>query len=61
MHNFVGTTETGSGPFSSGGWLVVGAWREDEEDIVFGHTGPFHSCTHFWKADDGVENAGIFC
>lgn len=54
MRYKVGNTEEGTGPFSPGGLLVIGAHREDQEDIVFGHGNYFtHSCTHFWDSDCG--------
>jgi tetratricopeptide (TPR) repeat protein len=41
------------------GYVGVGAWREDREDIVWLHGGAFDgwdpSCTHFWNADNGDD------
>ena len=57
MVDHVGNTQTGSHAFNPGGFLVIGAWREDEEDLVYGYNSlpksPYHTCTHFWKSDDG--------
>jgi len=56
MKDHVGTTETGYGRFLPGGLMVIGAFREDEEDIVYGYGDPFGaniSSTHFWDADRG--------
>jgi hypothetical protein len=49
----VGSNEQGSGAFNPGGKMSIGAYREDEEDIVFSHDFPYTTSTHFWKADDG--------
>jgi len=57
MGQKVGTTEQGTGPFIPGGLLVIGAYREDRDDIVWGY-GTVHysqsvSVTHFWDPDNG--------
>jgi len=49
----LGDGEEGTAQFTPGNKIVIGAYREDEEDIVFDHTTVFHSCTHFWQADNG--------
>lgn len=44
------------GPQWTNGTIKAGAWREDEEDIVYGTRWPsiaFSSVTHFWDADHG--------
>jgi hypothetical protein len=56
LKKHLGNDENGSGPFIPGGSIVIGAFREDEEDIVYGYGGVGNinvSNTHFWKADDG--------
>ena len=42
----------GTGPWQKGK-VVTGAYREDEEDVVYKHSFPFTSATHFWDADNG--------
>jgi len=50
-------------------YVTTGAWREDEEDVVFGYDqSPFPpiqnyalvSITHFWDADDGDLTKNMF-
>ncbi len=56
LQSHVGTTETGDNVFIPGGKLVIGAYREDEEDAVYWHFFPFGwtaSNTHFWRPDGG--------
>jgi len=56
------------GPPWTNGTLLAGAWREDEEDIVYGlyqfmpgdPYGALTSITHFWDADDGDFNENTF-
>lgn len=57
--NHLGTTEKGTGPFNPGGKIVIGAWREDEEDPVYGNLWPNVSSTHFWNPDQG--DGSHFC
>jgi hypothetical protein len=45
----------GTGPWQKGK-VITGAYREDEEDVVYKHSFPFTSATHFWDADNG-DNA----
>jgi len=40
MKDHIGTTETGYGRFLPGNLIVIGAFREDEEDIVYGYEAP---------------------
>ncbi|MEY4876627.1 MAG: hypothetical protein RL708_1776 [Bacteroidota bacterium] len=45
-------------PWNTNSPIIVGAWREDEEDIVFGYKlSPGHcgdaTMSHFWQADNG--------
>jgi hypothetical protein len=47
----------GTGPWQKGN-VVTGAYREDEEDVVYGYPFPYVSATHFWDADLG-DNAGF--
>ncbi len=42
----------GSGPWQKGK-VVTGAFREDEEDVLYGYPFPYTSATHFWDADHG--------
>ncbi|NWF89312.1 MAG: hypothetical protein HXY50_07585 [Ignavibacteriaceae bacterium] len=65
MIDHVGTTQQGSGPWTSP-YIVTGAYREDEEDedeedVVYHESGFFDvytSGTHFWIADNG-ENSDV--
>ena len=52
----IGTTEIGSNSFNPGWLVVIGAYREDEEDIVFYHKWPNKSSTHFWDPDRGDDS-----
>lgn len=47
----------GTGPWQKG-YIVTGAYREDEEDVIYGYPFPYTSATHFWDADLG-DNAGF--
>lgn len=42
----------GTGPWQKGK-VMTGSYREDEEDVVYKHSGLFVSATHFWDADLG--------
>lgn len=42
----------GTGPWQKG-MVITGAFREDEEDVVYGYPFPYTSATHFWDADLG--------
>ncbi len=42
----------GTGPWQKG-LVVTGAYREDEEDVLYGYPFPYTSATHFWDADLG--------
>jgi hypothetical protein len=48
------------------GYITAGAWREDEEDVVYrydvlpGLVYPLSSITHFWDADQGDYTGNIF-
>lgn len=61
MNNHIGNYETGNRWESQ--LVTVGAYREDEEDIVYGWGGLFNgwdpSSTHFWNADAG-DDAKIY-
>ncbi|MGH2569378.1 MAG: hypothetical protein ACRDGA_13655, partial [Bacteroidota bacterium] len=68
----VGNIETGQGPFTPGGLIVIGAFREDRDDPVWGYGwqgNPFgwqkpretSSVTHFWDADHGNQYCTHFC
>ncbi len=56
------------GPIWTNGTLTAGAWREDEEDIVYGYyqvcvgdpTGALIPITHFWDADRGDASVNSF-
>ncbi len=41
-------------------YVAAGAWREDLEDPVYGYGGWFNgwtpTVTHFWRADDGLDD-----
>lgn len=52
-----GCNINGTGPWQKG-YIVTGAYREDEEDVVYGYPFPYVSATHFWDADLG-DNAGF--
>jgi len=48
-------------------YVTTGAWREDEEDVVFGYSNisigrnyVLVSITHFWDADDGDLTRNLF-
>ncbi len=63
MQDRIGYDQTGVGPFNPGGLMVIGAFREDQEDIVWGY-GSIHvpgtvTVSHFWNADGGDESK--FC
>jgi hypothetical protein len=55
MSSHIGTSEH-AGPWTTG-LVVAGAWREDDEDVVYGVGAPFNgwtpTSTHFWNADAG--------
>jgi hypothetical protein len=53
MKDHVGISQTGTAAFNPGNYLVVGAWREDEEDVLYGYDGIGTTCTHFWDPDGG--------
>lgn len=68
MNYWVGTIETeGPWSFDNQGRIVAGAWREDDEDVIYGYSCPtiywpppipptrFWSTTHFWEAIDPNE------
>ncbi len=60
MADYVGDSEVGSGPWQTGK-IVTGAYREDEEDVVYGHYGPFgwfRTLTHFWNPTEPPEETG---
>lgn len=42
----------GTGPWQKG-MVITGAYREDEEDVMYKHSYPYTSATHFWDADLG--------
>ena len=54
LANHIGTSEEGSSPWETG-LVVTGAYREDEEDPIYGYATPFTSITHFWNADLGDD------
>jgi hypothetical protein len=65
--NHIGLDYYGKGDDSdpwSTGYIGVGAWREDLEDIIWGYGGIGNnwdpSITHFWKGDDGDNCPGIY-
>jgi hypothetical protein len=48
-------------------YLTTGAWREDDEDLIFGYNNydgipnyALNSITHFWYADDGDMTKNYF-
>lgn len=56
LFEHLGYSETGTGAFQPGGLIVIGAFREDEEDIVYFYgtnTGFYTTNTHFWDPDRG--------
>jgi hypothetical protein len=54
MGDHLGNEEHGTLQFIPGGKIVIGAFREDEEDVNHGgSTGPHTTCTHFWDPDSG--------
>ena len=59
IYQHLGNNETGNMAFDPGNLLVIGAAREDEEDIVFGYGGMYTTATHFWDPDRGDESK--FC
>lgn len=51
------------GPIWTNKNILSGAWREDEEDIVYGYGYPFDwvvSISHFWDADNGDFSYNTF-
>ncbi len=59
LENHLGNWETGSNYFNPGNKIVIGAYREDEEDIVYNNGWPNETSTHFWNPDDG--DGSQFC
>ncbi len=60
MASHVGSSETG-GPFTTQK-IVAGAYREDEEDLVYGNyglAGALTTINHFWSADNG-DNSTLY-
>lgn len=58
MRDHVGVAQIGGRPWQTG-FIVTGAWREDEEDPVYGFDNswpPGVSGSHLWRADDGDES-----
>jgi hypothetical protein len=60
MNSWIGTTET-SGPwdFTNQARVVAGAWREDDEDVIWNYSCPTippllwqYTNTHFWKVEN---------
>lgn len=65
MDDWIGYAEK-DGPWSisNQGRVVAGAWREDDEDVIYSYSCPIipapineynYTCTHFWKVDNGPE------
>ena len=64
MYQHLGATEQGDYAFNPGGLLVIGAYREDMEDMVYwyGATPDLTATvTHFWEPDngDGSNHRGL--
>lgn len=62
MNYWVGTYEN-DGPWSfyNQGRIVAGAWREDEEDVVYNYWCWFNRTgTHFWEAKDPYTPTGTY-
>lgn len=59
MHDHVGTNQKGHANFIPGDKIVIGAYREDKSDIVWGYGVPqwpiesSATVTHFWNPDYG--------
>ena len=53
MKDHVGYNEVGYGAFNPGNLIVIGAHREDAEDVVYGFSGLNTTNTHFWDPDEG--------
>ena len=59
MHDHVGTNQKGHANFIPGDKIVIGAYREDKSDIVWGYGIPqwpiesTSTVTHFWNPDYG--------
>lgn len=50
MKDPIGYNEEGTGPFTPGGLVVIGAFQEDQEDITGeGDAFPNTTMTHFWN------------
>jgi hypothetical protein len=48
VENHLGNWETGSNYFNPGNKIVIGAYREDEEDIVYNNGWPNETITKYW-------------
>jgi tetratricopeptide (TPR) repeat protein len=54
LQKHIGNDENGISDFNPGGLVVIGAHREDAEDIVYKHNKLFGVyLTHFWRPDHG--------
>jgi len=61
MKDHIGYDELGTGPFAPGGLVVIGAYREDYEDLTNeGQYWPNQTMTHFWDPDQG-DNSTFNC
>ncbi|KAF0149749.1 MAG: hypothetical protein FD143_2697 [Ignavibacteria bacterium] len=60
MKDHIGYNEIGTGPFTPGGLVVIGAHREDEEDLTGEAAGfPNTTMNHFWNPNHTDNNGGF--
>ena len=60
MKDHIGYNEEGTGPFTPGGLVVIGAFQEDEEDITGeGDASPNTTMTHFWNPNCTDDQGGF--
>lgn len=60
MKDHIGYNEEGNGIYNPGGKLVIGAYREDEEDALYNSNGPLDynsTLAHFWHPDLGDNSS----
>lgn len=60
MKDHIGYNQEGTAPFTPGGLVVIGAYREDYEDLTNeGQYWPNQTMTHFWDPDFSDDQGGL--